>query len=74
MDVLTSRHGLAAIKPLMSAAGVDLSLISPELQQEVKRLEEEFTVSTDRLKEIVKQFQEELEQGTSRSVSLLRLG
>ena len=63
MDVITSRHGLSPFKPLSSDGGVDLSLLSPELLRELRRLEDELSVDTDKLKEIIERFKEELEDG-----------
>ena len=63
MDLITSIHGLAKAKLTGAADDVDVSSLSKELQQELKRLEDEFTVSADKLKAIVKQFERELQDG-----------
>lgn len=38
--------------------------LSPELERELSQLDNEFWVSREKLKEIVKRFKEELEEGT----------
>lgn len=44
----------------------DLASLSPELEQELRKLEHIFTVDAAKLKEITLQFEHELRQGLSR--------
>jgi len=44
----------------------DLTQLSPELDQELRKLEHIFTVDAAKLKEITLQFEHELRQGLSR--------
>ena len=65
MDLITAKHGLSDHSFTVSRE-VDLSLLAPELLKELQRLEQEFNVSTDKLKEISKRFEKELQDGQRR--------
>ena len=61
MDTMTSRQGLSTVISTSDANNADV--LSPELQKELQRLEDIFTVDTKKLKEISKRFGEELQEG-----------
>ena len=63
MDTLTSKHGLAALKPSQPIDQADVETLSPELQQELDRLQDLFTVDVEKLKQISQRFEEELQDG-----------
>lgn len=61
MDTMTSRHGLSTV--ISTSDANDADALSPELQKELQKLEDIFTVDTKKLKEISKRFGEELQEG-----------
>lgn len=63
MDTITSRHGLMPLNNVARDDEVELTSLPLELQLELKRLKDEFTVGPTTLKKIVKQFEKELQDG-----------
>lgn len=59
---MTSRHGLSTVISTSDANNADS--LSSELEKELQRLEEIFTVDAKKLKEISQRFGEELQEGT----------
>ena len=63
MDTITSRHGLLPLNRVTHDDEIELSSLPLELQLELKRLKDEFTVGPITLKKITRQFEKELQQG-----------
>ena len=63
MDTITSKHGLVPLNRVQHDDEVELSSLPFELQLEMKRLKDDFTVGPMTLKKIVRHFEEELQQG-----------
>ncbi|KAK5172243.1 uncharacterized protein LTR77_003881 [Saxophila tyrrhenica] len=66
MDTLTMKHGLASAIPSLPIDQHDIDSLSPGLKRELERLEQEFSVDAEKLKEISLQFERELEDGLSK--------
>lgn len=64
MDTLTSQHGLASIYPTQPLDSADVDQLSYHLTLELERLTQLFTVDSQKLKEISKRFEEELQAGS----------
>ena len=62
MDTITSKQGLTKAKSNSDIDDVDQ--LSPVLKEQLRSLEEIFTVDAAKLKEISKRFEEELQEGT----------
>ena len=71
MDIFTSRHGLAALKPTLPIHDHDVDSLSYELTLELERLRQLFTVDAQKLKEISRRFGEELQDGPFNIFTLL---
>ena len=63
MDVITSQHGLAPLNPTQPMSYDDINKLSSELIIELERLRQDFTVDDEKLKEISKRFEDELQDG-----------
>lgn len=63
MDTITSRHGLVPLNVVAHDDEVELSSLPLELQLELKKLKDNFTVGPMTLKKITRQFEEELQAG-----------
>ena len=63
MDTLTSRHGLVPLNVVAHDDEVELSSLPLELQLELKKLKDDFTVGPMTLKRITRNFEEELQAG-----------
>jgi hexokinase len=63
MDTLTSKHGLISMQPSQPMHESDIESLPFELRRELERLQEEFWVSTEKLKEISQRFEQELQDG-----------
>lgn len=66
MDTLTAKHGLTSVAPSQPVHQADVDSLPSDLQRELERLQKEFWVSTDKLKEISHQFERELQDGLDR--------
>jgi hypothetical protein len=64
MDTITSMHGLAPVYPTQPLQSVDINKLSYELTLELERLRQLFTVDAQKLKEISRRFEEELQEGS----------
>ena len=64
MDTITSVHGLAPVYPTQPLESADVDKLSYNLTLELERLTQLFTVDTQKLKEISKRFEEELQDGS----------
>ena len=60
MDLITSRHGLEVLKPTNEDR---IDSLPAELQNEFRRLKNEFTVDGSKLRGISRRFEEELQEG-----------
>jgi hypothetical protein len=63
MDTLTSKHGLSSVNPSLPVYQHEVEALPPDLRQELERLEKEFSVDAQKLKEISQQFEQELQDG-----------
>jgi hexokinase len=66
MDVLTASHGLASVHPSQPIHTADVESLPSDLRSELERLQKDFWVSTETLKEISHQFERELQDGLER--------
>ena len=64
MDTITSIHGLAPVYPTQPLQSADINKLSYELTLELERLSQLFTVDAQKLKEISRQFEYELQDGS----------
>lgn len=71
MDTITSRHGLIPLNRVQHDDEVELSSLPFELQLELKRLKDEFTVGPITLKKITRQFEKELQEGRQQMQALV---
>lgn len=73
MEMFTGRHGLAPLKPVDPIDSDDIvDNLTYELTLELERLRKVFTVDAEKLKEISRRFEEELQEG-KHDASLLHL-
>jgi len=63
MDTIGAAHGLTPLSTVQHDDEVELSSLTLELQLELKRLKDDFTVGPITLKKITKRFEEELQAG-----------
>ena len=63
MDTITSRHGLVPLNVVAHDDEVELTSLPLELQLELKKLKDDFTVGPMTLKKITTKFEEELQKG-----------
>lgn len=66
MDTLTAKHGLVSVAPSQPVHQTDIDSLPSDLRRELERLQREFWVSTEKLKEITSQFERELQDGLDR--------
>lgn len=74
MDTITSKHGLVPLNVVAHDDEVELSSLPLELQLELKKLKDEFTVGPMTLKKITKRFEQELQEGNMDPVSFFHPG
>ena len=63
MDTITSKHGLTPLNRVGHDDEIELTSLPFELQLELKKLKDVFTVGPITLKKITKQFERELQHG-----------
>ena len=61
MEIFTSKHGLTPLRPSQGIDQTDIGALPPQLQQELHRLQGQFTVDTRKLKDITQRFEAELQ-------------
>lgn len=71
MDTITSVHGLDPVYPTQPLQSADVNKLSYELTLELERLRQLFTVDGQKLKEISKRFEEELQEGVVAICSII---
>lgn len=76
MDTLTTQHGLSPVYPTQPLQSADVDKLSYNLTLELERLTQLFTVDSQKLKQISKKFEEELQDGRALvyQFSCLRIG
>ena len=63
MDRTNSKPGAAEVQPALPVTKDDIKSLPSDLQSELKRLEDQFTVDGKKLKDISQRFEEELQDG-----------
>ena len=71
MDVLTNKHGLAPVYPTQPLQEFDINKLSYNLTLELERLSQLFTVDAQKLKEVSRKFEQELQDGKATTLRML---
>lgn len=74
MDTITTAHGLAPVYPTQPLQSADVDKLPYNLTLELERLIQLFTVDSQKLKEISRKFEEELQDGSVHRQDIYSIG